>query len=745
MVKLFEAEDLVSGSPVILKVVSRQSVVDPVADRRWDREARALLAIDSPFVIRCLDRVETAEAEGLVMESLDGIDLRSTIALNEPLDLEMVLSLGLQLARGLHACHLAEVVHRDLRPENVFVTTDGAVKIVNFALAGIENATTLTMTGTMFGEPEYAAPETFAGAPLDARVDTYSLGVTIWEMVVGRNPFQGSGIAQILEEKSTRELPRLSSHDASTPPWLDDLVAAMTACDPEDRPSSLGHVIRSLENRQRIALEGTSVGNCVACGYRLLGGIDFCPFCGVSTVPEDAGAEASVCVINAVGDRQATVDFLRRTFQGEPRKKLEVAFKKLPLALVEGITPDHSRWLVSELEKRYCVVESQSLPGWYFKQTSVVMTLMLSALLMLVTNVESFLPTIMPPETRLGTLIYGLGKLHYIFGCLLVSFIIVRQSGNRLRGQPWLWLKGAREFLIRRGGAENVLVMAGRLVQLLFIVGVIYLCAVILRGQALVAFRMIDLVSFSASQDGFRLPVSLLVGPLLLSSMIPLGILLLIIRLMGRVGKPPLYTWDSTAQKPESVLRYPADRRVLERLRAVGRSTDLDDLRFVIADTMEGALGLIRLKRETAALPTSALHDLDQRIQGAINTIADTGEDLSELGGRTSPEIRDALEKSVLRLRHKVIEEGAADSGQAAALLRDVEEQIIQWEADNDVVNRRLNALRVASGEVCASVAQLGAITAGAGDEERARRELFIFSESLTALHAAMGSPRELG
>jgi hypothetical protein len=227
--------------------------------------------------------------------------------------------------------------------------------------------------------------------------------------------------------------------------------------------------------------------------------------------------------------------------------------------------------------------------------------------------------------------------------------------------------------------------------------------------------------------------------------MIPLGILLLVIRLMGRVGKPPLYSWDSTAQKPKSLLRYPADRRVLERLRAVGRSTDLDDLRFVIADTVEGALGLVRLKRETAALPTSALRDLDQRIQSAINTIADTGEALSELGVRTSPESRGALEKSALRLRRKVIEDGATDSGQAAALLRDVEEQIIQWETDNEVVNRRLNALRVASGEVCASVAQLGAIIAVAGDEERARRELVIFSESVAALNAVMGSPRELG
>ncbi len=735
MARLYDSYDILTDRPVTLRVVPRVEAAGPLAGRRWQREAQALSAIVSPYVVRYLDHVETSEEVGLVTESLDGVDLRSYIALYGPLPLDSLLSIGLQIARGLHACHTAGVIHRDLRPENVFVAADETVKIVNFALAGIEDATTLTMTGTMFGEPEYASPESFVCAPSDARIDTYSLGVVLWEMVVGESPFQGNGIVEILEQKSSRELPRVSSHDTTVPPWLDGLIAVMTARDPNGRPSSLGQVIRSLEQKQRVLVESSSAGQCLACGHVIFRGIDFCSYCGESAVGEDQAAEVSVCVIKAVGDVEATRKLLRRSFTCNPTRDIDAALKRPPFSLVESGSIEQSRWLIRSLEKVRCVVDLNPLSQWYFKQSSVIATLTLSALLMLTVNVDSFMQRSTVPENAFGSGVYLLGKLHFVLACFVAIRLYLKRCGFRYRDQPVLWLRGAWGFVLGSGASINILRRFGRMALLLMIVGTMLLSAVILRDIALMVFRMVDIVAFSLSPRGLGGPLVFVVFPVALTALSLVGLLVLIVRLVGRIGGPPLFRFDANGEPHPSVSWGSVDVHLLNRLRTVARSTGLDDLRFVISDTVESFLSFIRVKTGVESQPGSAVRDLQEKIHVAIETIVDTGETVLDLGGRTSPDIKEALEASILRLRRKVAEEQRPAAEHAAALLRDAEEEVILWEVDSDLLNRQLNAMRILSGEIRGSVAQLMAIAGDIGDEERARRELFQLSETLIALN----------
>lgn len=745
LAKLFDALDQVTGGEVTLKVVPCGDEIDSSAARRWEREARALQAIDSPHVVRCLDHIGVHGEVGLVTASLHGVDLRSFAALYGPLPIDEVLSLGLQIARGLQACHVAGVVHRDLRPENVNIGEDGTATIANFALAGIEDATTLTMTGTMFGEPEYAAPESFVGAPTDIRIDIYSLGVVLWELMVGESPFQGIGIVQILEEKSSRELTRVSSHNTSIPPWLDDLIARMTARDPDGRPSSLGPVIRGLEQRRRLTAESRSDGQCTACGHRIYRGIDFCSYCGESAVGECDSQEASACIVEAVGDIGATRAFLQRTFKNKPAKTLEKALKKTPFLLVESRSSQQSRWLVKSLEELRCVVDLQSSAQWYFKQTSVVVTLVLSALLMAVADIDAFLSQWTVPDSTVGSAIYLIGKIHFVAVCVLVAFYLVRRCGFRMRDQPQLWAKGAWGFVVRPVGTDHVLQFAGRVMLLLLIAGTMLLSASLLQGLALAVFRMMDIVAYTLSPNGAEMPIVFLVVPVVFTSLFPIGLLLLIVRLVGRIGGPPLYRFESPGEPSGELSWGSEDVDTLSRLRVVSRSTVSDDLRFIVSDTIESYASFVRVRGGMEAGPGHVMREFQEKIRDAVETIVGLAESIVELAESASPHTREALESDILSLRRKVAEESGPAAENASALLRDAEERAVSLEADSELVNRNLNAMRIVSGEIRASVAQLVAVIGDPGDDEGVRRELFQLSETLLALRTSPAKPRDVG
>ncbi len=237
------AEHLVTGRRVAVKVIL--GAADPATQARFDREARAMAAIESPHIVGVLDAGadEQTGQRFLVMEYLRGRDLATTLARVGPLASGLVARVALQACAGLARAHAAGFVHRDLKPANIFLADkDGevTVKLLDFgvAKAGVDAGAShaLTRTGHLVGSPHYMSPEQVAGdVTLDGRSDLFSLGVVMYELLTGAAPHAGVlSFPKLLLAVSTVAAPTLED-TADVDPGLARVVQRALALDREAR------------------------------------------------------------------------------------------------------------------------------------------------------------------------------------------------------------------------------------------------------------------------------------------------------------------------------------------------------------------------------------------------------------------------------------------------------------------------------------------------------------------------------
>src|SRR5262249_13117023 len=188
---VYTAEDLQLGRAVALKFLAPELVRDPVSKTRFLTEARAASALDHPNLCTLLEVGETEE--GLLFLAMPRYEGESLVRLlaRGPLPLEQALDLATQIARGLAKAHYHGIVHRDVKPANLFLTADGVVKILDFGIAKLMGEAGPTRRGVLLGTPAYMSPEQTRGEEVDARADVWSLGVVLYEMLAGRRPFAG--------------------------------------------------------------------------------------------------------------------------------------------------------------------------------------------------------------------------------------------------------------------------------------------------------------------------------------------------------------------------------------------------------------------------------------------------------------------------------------------------------------------------------------------------------------------------
>ena len=251
---IYRARDPVLDRSVALKVISSFEVTADLR-ARFFREARACARLrEHPNIVTIHDMGEDDGRLFIVMELLEGEELRHLIARHAPLTLEEKLAIVRQICDGLHHAHQKGVVHRDIKPANIFRLPSGQVKILDFGIAQIAAAATthgdLTRTGMMMGTPRYMAPEQVRGQA-DQRSDIFSVGAVAYELFSGRPPFAGDNPLQILEQLRTLTPPRLSELDPSLPPQLSDIVDRAIRKEPEERFADLGQMGRELEAVQR--------------------------------------------------------------------------------------------------------------------------------------------------------------------------------------------------------------------------------------------------------------------------------------------------------------------------------------------------------------------------------------------------------------------------------------------------------------------------------------------------------------
>ena len=244
---VYRARHEVVGRDVAIKFLSPDLAIDPHNRQRFLREAKAANRIDHEHIIDITDYGETDDGlVYLVMEFLDGEPLSRVIE-RGPLAPYRAVDIAMQMAAALARAHELDVVHRDIKPDNVYVLRRAAggdfVKLLDFGLAKMKGEMRLTARGTVFGTPEYMAPEQARGRHITGKADLYALGCVLYEMLCGRPPFSGSAPDLVL--KHIREpVPPLSV--PGIPPELEALVMRLLEKDPARRHANAYHVLDEL-------------------------------------------------------------------------------------------------------------------------------------------------------------------------------------------------------------------------------------------------------------------------------------------------------------------------------------------------------------------------------------------------------------------------------------------------------------------------------------------------------------------
>jgi serine/threonine-protein kinase len=218
---VYRARDEAMGREVALKVLTADIEDDPDIRTRFLREAEAAARLSHPNIITIFDVGEEHERFFIVMELLRGATLKDFLNQPDGARLERKIDLMVQLAGGLGAAHNASVYHRDIKPGNVFVRSDGLLKILDFGVARLASSS-MTASGFIVGTPDYMSPEQARGIEVDGRSDIFSLGGVFYFMLTGRKPFPASDLPTLFHQIQSNDPP--PPIDAEAPPELVEVI-----------------------------------------------------------------------------------------------------------------------------------------------------------------------------------------------------------------------------------------------------------------------------------------------------------------------------------------------------------------------------------------------------------------------------------------------------------------------------------------------------------------------------------------
>lgn len=246
MADVYKGKDHMLNRYVAIKVLKREFREDSTFVKKFRSEAQAAAGLMHPNIVNVYDVGEDRGLYYMVMELVEGITLKEYIDRKDRLSPKEVISIAIQMCNGIEAAHERQIVHRDIKPHNVMISKDGKVKVTDF---GIAKATTSTTVSTSaMGSVHYTSPEQARGGYVDTKSDIYSIGITLYEMVTGHVPFNGTSAVEVAVKHLQDEIAPPSDAVPDIPYSLEQIILKCTQKNSERRYSSIGDLIQDLKH-----------------------------------------------------------------------------------------------------------------------------------------------------------------------------------------------------------------------------------------------------------------------------------------------------------------------------------------------------------------------------------------------------------------------------------------------------------------------------------------------------------------
>lgn len=250
MAIVYKAKDLLLNRIVTIKILREQFTADEEFVRRFRREAQSAASLSHTNIVSIYDVGKDGETEYIVMEYIEGQNLKDIIRNYAPLSTEQTLDLGMQIAEAIRHAHEHHIIHRDIKPHNILVTEDGRIKVTDFGIARAVSAATMTHTGDIVGSVHYLSPEQARGVQTNEQSDVYSLGIILYELLTGKVPYDGeTPISIALKHLQELAVPP-SKLNARVSPALENLVMRAIAKSPDQRYATAKDLLQDLRKVQ---------------------------------------------------------------------------------------------------------------------------------------------------------------------------------------------------------------------------------------------------------------------------------------------------------------------------------------------------------------------------------------------------------------------------------------------------------------------------------------------------------------
>lgn len=247
MAQVYKAKDLITDKDIAIKIIKEETMKNPLNLTRFEREARAAASLKHQNIVQVYNLGTFENRPYMVTELIQGKTLKDSLNLRGKFSFLEACDIMYQLCSAVYYAHQHGVIHRDIKPQNVFITPDGTIKLGDFGIATFQNSAHITRSDVVVGSVHYLAPEISEGNPASTQSDIYSLGITFFELITGRVPFDDESAVTVALKHIKDKFPSIKKFNPKTPALIEKIIYKACAKSPYDRYRSALDMRKDIE------------------------------------------------------------------------------------------------------------------------------------------------------------------------------------------------------------------------------------------------------------------------------------------------------------------------------------------------------------------------------------------------------------------------------------------------------------------------------------------------------------------